>query len=146
MNTADLIKRFEGYRSRPYQCPAGVATIGYGSTHYEGNVPVTMFDKAIDEARATELLEYDLQGIYTAMDCILDVTITDNQRSALASFIYNLGLTNFINSTLCKKIKANANDPDIAKEFAKWVNSKGRKLAGLVNRRKVESDLYFTAD
>ncbi len=51
-----LIKRFEGYRGRAYLCPAGKATVGYGSTFYEDGRPVSMTDPAISEAAASALL------------------------------------------------------------------------------------------
>ena len=35
-----IIKKFEGFRAKPYRCPAGVATIGYGSTYYADGKPV----------------------------------------------------------------------------------------------------------
>ena len=31
----ELVKRFEGFRAKPYLCPAGVPTIGYGH-NFEG--------------------------------------------------------------------------------------------------------------
>ena len=42
-----LCKRFEGFSSAPYTCPAGVATIGYGNTFYEDGSKVTLQDKPI---------------------------------------------------------------------------------------------------
>ena len=63
---------------------------------------------------------------------------------ALVSFAYNLGQNALKNSTLLKKVNANPNDPAIRAEFNKWVNAGGKKLAGLVARRKAEADLYFT--
>jgi Phage-related lysozyme (muraminidase) len=31
---AEIIKEFEGYSSKPYLCPSGIPTIGYGNTMY----------------------------------------------------------------------------------------------------------------
>jgi len=39
---AELCRRFEGYRAKPYLCPANVATIGYGSTYYADGRKVTL--------------------------------------------------------------------------------------------------------
>jgi len=36
----DLIKKFEGFSSKPYLCPAGIPTIGYGNTYYEDGTKV----------------------------------------------------------------------------------------------------------
>lgn len=38
----DLIKSFEGFRSKPYRDIAGVPTIGYGNTYYENGVKVSL--------------------------------------------------------------------------------------------------------
>ena len=42
----DIIKEFEGFRSSPYLDSGGVATIGYGTTHFNKR-PVTMSDHSI---------------------------------------------------------------------------------------------------
>lgn len=56
----DLIKAFEGLSLKPYLCPAGIPTIGYGSTFYEDGTKVTLKDKAITEARATKMLLHEV--------------------------------------------------------------------------------------
>lgn len=33
-NCVNIVKEFEGFRSKPYKCSAGIPTIGYGSTFY----------------------------------------------------------------------------------------------------------------
>ena len=53
----DLIKKYEGFRSRPYLCPAKVPTIGYGATYYPNGQKVKLSDPAIDEKHASILLE-----------------------------------------------------------------------------------------
>ena len=56
----ELIKAFEGFKSAPYKCPAGVPTIGYGATFYPGGKKVTMADKSVTEAEAVDLLKHML--------------------------------------------------------------------------------------
>ena len=51
-----LIKKYEGLRLTAYLCPAGVATIGYGSTRYPDGRRVMLTDKLTNEAEATQLL------------------------------------------------------------------------------------------
>lgn len=145
MITVDFIKQWEGFKSRPYNCPAGVPTIGYGTTHYIDGSSVKLSDSTITEYDATILMEHDISAIKVAIDCILDTELNENQESAIIDFVYNLGLTNFINSTLCKKIKQYSDDPAIETEFNKWIYAKGKVLNGLIKRRKAESALYFTA-
>ena len=52
----ELIKSFEGFRSNPYLCSAGVPTIGYGSTYYSNAEKVKLTDASITKEKATELL------------------------------------------------------------------------------------------
>lgn len=139
----ELIKRFEGFRSAPYKCPAGVPTIGYGATFYPNGKRVTMADKSITEEEATDLLKSMLVKFEQYVDSYCVDTVTQNQFDALVSFCYNLGPANLKASTLLKKVNANPNDVTIRAEFMKWTKAGGKTLKGLVTRRTAESDLYF---
>jgi lysozyme len=139
----DLIKSFEGFRGAPYKCPAGIPTIGYGATFYPGGKKVTMTDKAINEAEATDLLTSMLATFEKYVDSYCRDDINQNQFDALVSFAYNLGPANLKSSTLLKKVNANPEDEAIRLEFMKWVKAGGRTLTGLVRRRTAEADLYF---
>ncbi len=139
----ELIAKFEGFSSKPYHCSAGVSTIGFGTTHYEGGKHVTMHDKPISTARAYEILRYEVAHHYGAsVDRYVREDTTQNQRDALTSFAYNLGVGALKSSTLLRlhnegKIKEAAN------EFQKWIHSNGKTLKGLVTRRQKERDLYL---
>ena len=54
---ASLCRQFEGYRAKPYLCPANVATIGYGSTYYADKRKVTLEDPPMDEPTARALFD-----------------------------------------------------------------------------------------
>lgn len=140
----DLIKKYEGFRAKPYLCPAKVPTIGYGATYYPDGRKVKLTDSAISEGFATNLFEVMLTPYEKAVDSFCRDDISQNQFDALVSFAYNLGVTALKNSTLLKKVNTNPNDKTIKNEFLKWVNAGGKKLQGLVNRRTEESDLYFS--
>ena len=140
----DMIKHFEGFRSAPYKCPAGIPTIGYGATFYTNGKKVTMSDKSITETEAVALLKSMLVSFEKYVDSYCVDAINQNQFDALVSFCYNLGPSNLKSSTLIKKVNANPNDPAIRVEFMKWTKAGGRTLAGLVKRREAESNLYFT--
>lgn len=139
----NLIKQFEGFRSKPYLCPAGVPTIGYGSTYYEDGRKVTLEDRPISEYKASQLLINTIGKYENAVDKLCTDSLNQNQFDALVSFTYNLGENNLRNSTLLKKVNINPSDITIAKEFAKWVYADGQIMDGLVKRRDAESKLYF---
>lgn len=139
----ELIKKFEGFSSKPYLCPAKIPTIAYGATFYPNGKKVSMTDKAMTEAEGVELLKSMLIKFEQYVDSYCIDTITQNQFDALVSFCYNLGPSNLKSSTLLKKVNANNNDETIRAEFMKWTKGGGRTLKGLVTRRTAESELYF---
>ena len=143
-NGINVIKRFEGFESKPYKDVAGVPTIGYGATYYPNGKTVTMNDKPITEAEATEMLRYMVKSYANGVDRYVQQPINQNQFDALTSFAYNLGLGALKGSTLLKKVNKNPNDPDIKNQFMRWVNAGGRVVKGLVVRREYESKLYFS--
>ena len=137
-NCIDLIKKFEGLKLESYKCPAGLFTIGYGNTQWENGIRV-LENQVIDIQRAEKLLMFWVNKYAEK----IDLKVNQNQFDALVSFAYNVGITNFNNSTLKKKVIANPNDATIRDEFMKWVNSRGKQLPGLVKRREAEANLYF---
>ena len=140
----DLIKRFEGFRSKPYRDAVGVPTIGYGLTHYIDGRKVTMHDHSMSEETASFMLEMQVNQIYgQAVNAYVQVPITQNQFDALVSFAYNLGSNALRKSTLLHRINEGAEDKLIANEFMKWTHAGHHVLKGLVARRDAEDALYF---
>lgn len=139
----NTIKKFEGLRLEAYQCPAGVYTIGYGSTRFPDGSRVSIYDKLHAETEAAKLLKYTVQAYE---QCINDAlpNLNQNQFDALVSFTYNIGIGAFMASTLLKLAKVNARDPGIRNEFMRWNIAGGRVLAGLQTRRSEEARLYFS--
>lgn len=136
---AALCKQFEGFRSKPYLCPAGIPTIGYGSTYYENGTKVGINDVPIDEPRAHALLMHELE--HTFLPGVLrncPGLLTEEKRcNAIVDFCYNLGVGRLQTSTLKRKI--NAQDWEGAQEqLMLWTRGGGKVLPGLVKRRKAE--------
>lgn len=139
----DLIKTFEGFRSQAYQDSAGIWTIGYGNIRYEDFTRVKKGDK-ISSARAEEVFRFFADRFARQVEDAVTSDLNQNQFNAIVSFAYNVGIGALSSSTLLKKINKNPKDPSISAEFKKWVNAGGKKITGLVNRRKYEADLYFS--
>ena len=140
----NIIKKYEGFSGKPYLCPAGIPTIGYGSTYYPDGHNVKLTDANITEAKATEIVMGILNKYEVAVNRYAQKPINQNQFDALVSFTYNLGMENLRTSTLMKKLNINPNDPTIKDEFLKWTRSNGVVLAGLKKRRAEEAQLYFS--
>ena len=134
INTAglQLIKEFEGLRLDSYLCPAGVWTIGYGSTGdhvYPG--------QRITEPEAEELLRKDLWRFEDCVSSQVKVSLSDNEYAALVSFAFNCGCGAFQGSTLLRRLNAGEPKPRVfSEELPKWVRGGGKVLPGLVRRNE----------
>lgn len=132
----ELIKKYEGLRLEAYKCPAGVWTIGYG--HTKGVIKGMKISKEEAEMflrQDVELVELQVVNTVGRLEAC--------KIAALVSFAYNVGVTAFRGSTLCRKVKANSDDASIRAEFGRWVFAGGKKLQGLVKRRAEEAEMYF---
>lgn len=140
----DEIIKSEGIVLDAYKDVAGVATIGIGTTRYFGGNRVKMGDK-ITLNQAYAYFRYDTKWAAKAVDDLTVDTLNQQQFDALTSFVYNVGVTAYRDSTLRKVVNKNPNDPRIRQEFNKWIYSGGKVTKGLENRRKREADLYFSS-
>lgn len=137
----DLIKSFEGCSLKAYKCPAGVWTIGWGTTEpingvkpHEGMV--------ITQQQADDLLVKNLKSYENAVNEYVTYSINQNKFDALVSFAYNCGNGALKTSTLLKKL----NSGDIqgaANEFLRWNKANGKVLNGLTRRRQAERKLFL---
>ena len=133
----NLIKEFEGYRSKAYKDSAGVWTIGYGHT---GDVAP---GDIISAHQGEVLLTKDLEWAEKAITDLVKVPLNQNQFDALVSFVYNVGKGAFRKSTLLKKL--NEKQYILASnEFKRWVYAGGKKLKGLQRRREAEKKLFIS--
>ena len=134
----ELIKESEGLRLEAYlPTPNDVYTIGYGHTKTAKKGMV------ITLVGAEALLLHDLAWVEAALKKHVKVPLTQNQYDALASFVYNLGETNFKNSTLLKML--NKGDyQGAADQLPRWNKQKGKVLKGLTIRRNHERDLFLS--
>ena len=140
MTPSDLIKAFEGFKLNAYQDGGGVWTIGYGSTGddvKEGTV------WTIEDCERR--LKIDLLMIEKDIEELVTVPLTQNQISALSSFIYNVGYGAFKKSTLLKKL----NEKDYegaASELLRWNKDNGKVIKGLSLRRAKEKELFLKGE
>ena len=135
--TQALIKSFEGFSSKPYYCPTGHLTVGYG--HLTDN------KKSITKDDAELFLAWDIDKIRKAIESSIKVPLNENQTAVIVSFVFNVGVSAFVNSTLLKKL--NQGDYDsVPSELKRWnkgtINGSKVVIQGLVNRREKESELW----
>lgn len=139
---AGLCRPFEGLRLKPYICPAGYPTIGYGTVYKPDGTKVTMEDPPITKETAEKWLVHELRNNYVAgvLKASPHLAAHPKVLGALGDFAYNLGVPRYRASTLRRKIAEK--DWDGAKdELMKWTRGGGRVLPGLLRRRQAECAL-----
>jgi lysozyme len=140
----DIIKEFEGFRSKAYLCPAGVWTIGYGHTSAAG-APEVREGMTISRAEGERILKADLKTFEAFVREAIRVELTPAQYSACVSLCYNIGGGAFKRSSVarfCNKREwRNAADA-----FALWNKAGGKVLPGLTRRRAAEAALFMSDD
>lgn len=134
-----LIKEREGFHPRPYRCPAGVLTIGYGFTDAKYVRRGSMTEK-----EASRILEQEI--IPAAKKIVREtvrVPLTPYQMAALSSFVFNCGESN-LRRLVNGKNRLNAgNYQGTAAALLLYVKADGKTLRGLVERRKKEQKIFL---
>jgi lysozyme len=138
MTAEEFIKSQEGCRTKAYQDTGGVWTVGYGSTGPDVNEGTVWTQEDCDKR-----LRLDLLMIEKDIERSVTVPLTENQITALSSFIYNVGFHAFQNSTLLKRLNEKEYDT-AAEEFLRWDKDNGKRVKGLSERRARERKLFLT--
>lgn len=159
-----LIKAFEGIcdgdpttvNLDPYLDPVGIWTIGWGhAIRYNGRLlrgaadaalAKSLYPNGITIAEAEALLEDDVVTVEIYLNAVLP-GLSQNEFDAVCSFVFNVGLGNFEDSTLLIRLRANDKGA-AASEFGRWIygtDKKGNKvkLPGQITRRAAERDLFL---
>jgi lysozyme len=131
----DLIKKYESYRDRAYLCPAHKWTCAWGHT-----TGITQ-DTTCTLEQAEAWLRDDVAEAERAVNRLVKVPLTQNQADSILAFVYNVGVGNFTESTLLKRLN-NRDDTGAKTEFGRWIFSNGKALAGLKKRRDEEAALF----
>ncbi|HVK41834.1 MAG TPA: lysozyme [Phenylobacterium sp.] len=137
----ELIKRFEGYRSKSARLADGRWTIGYGHT-------LTAREGAeVSEQDAEALLIYDLIAVAHSVNEWVYTPLTQNQFDALTAFAFNIGLDNFRGSSVLRRLNEGALiQAACAMELWRKAEFEGERIVvdALVRRRSAEKTLFLT--
>ncbi|WP_170136807.1 lysozyme [Mesorhizobium loti] len=142
----DLIKHFEGWSAAAYDDPSKYCTIGYGhliALKPCRSIDLNDFSKPLTDPQGIALLEKDTRSARASVEKLVKVDLSDDQFSALSSFVFNVGKDNFANSSMLSLINESEFDK-ASKQFGRWVKSKGKVLPGLVTRRACEATLFVS--
>ncbi len=160
---ADLMHKYEGYRNKPYLCPALIWTIGYGHVLYQEQIklpvvrkegytglirkefPLKPEDNRVWSKEEIEKLFAEDVAVFErgVLRLVPSSAGSQGRFDALVSFAFNAGLGNLQRSSI--RMKANRGDHEGAAEaFMAWVKGGGKVLPGLVRRRTDEKLLYLS--
>jgi lysozyme len=157
----DLMHRFEGFRNRPYLCPADIWTIGYGHVLYQEQIRLPVVtdkpnvvvrkkfslkqgdNRVWSKEEINELFRKDVATFERGvLRLVPGVVGRQGAFDALVSISFNFGLGNLQRSTI--RMRANRGDWEGAAEaFRMWTKGGGRVLFGLVKRREAEIALFL---
>lgn len=134
-----------------YDDAAGYLTIGIGHLLTEeeletGHILIEdiLVDWELDglfDEEAFDLLEQDLQWAQDAVNKNVKVFLLQNQFDSPASFVFNVGETNFRLSTLLRVLNE-ANYAEVPNQLKRWNKAGGKTLRGLIIRRQHEIDQW----
>lgn len=141
LNVGGFIAEQESFRPEAYW-DSGQWSIGYGTPSKEGEV--------IDEAEARRRMDSEIAKAEENVDRLVDVDLAPNQRDAVVSLMYNIGPTQFAESTAREKLNQGdfegfayeAFDPE--QGFVKGERG-GDPLPGLVKRRGKEREMFLAS-
>lgn len=133
----------EGVRLKAYKDVAGIPTIGVGFTWYPESGKKVQLGDEITQEQCDEIFDKVVSSFESGVSRVIKVELNQNQFNALVSFSYNVGLKALDNSTLLKKINANAEPADIKVAFMMWIKAGGKINEDLKKRRLAEANLFL---
>lgn len=132
-----LLKMFEGLRLKAYVCPAGVWTIGYGSTGSHVKPGMVITEDEAEDLKRRDLVRFERAVQQNAGRC------SQNEFDAMVCLAFNIGIGGFLRSSVLRHHKS-GNKQKAANAFLLWNKGGGRVLRGLVRRREAERALYLS--
>jgi lysozyme len=150
----EVIRHHEGVRTKPYQCPALLWTIGVGHVIDPNHARVPLaerkalpipdgWNRTITMGEVDDILKRDLANFERGVERYCPVPLTQGQFDALVSFSFNVGLGTLQRSTLRQKV-LRGDMEGAAEELLKYTIGGGKVLKGLVNRRNDERAMFLS--
>jgi lysozyme len=130
-----LTELFEGDILHAYKDQRGIWTIGYG--HTSGVHP----GQIITQEQAVAYLSADIRAAAHCVNEVVTAPLTQPQFDALVDFVFNVGITNFLHSTLLRDVNE-SRFPQATAQFNLWDHCGGVVNAGLLRRRKAEASEF----
>lgn len=138
----EFIKKWEGYKPTPYECPSGYLTVGYGTLITSDTIDY------LSPEDSRDLALQHIKRLNSELDSLITTPLSPQQKISLISFSYNLGINSLKRSTLLKRINSGDSINLVIQEFRRWnkirnpLTKEKEILKGLSLRRESEATLY----
>jgi lysozyme len=149
-----IIEHHEGVRTKPYQCPALLWTVGVGHVidPNHAKVPIDQrkalpipdgWNRTLTMDEVNAILKSDLARFERGVEKFCPVPLTQGMFDGLVSFSFNVGLGTLQRSTLRQKL-LRGDKEGAAEELLKYCMAGGKILKGLQNRRIDERAMFLS--
>jgi len=147
-----LLEKLEGKEYNIYMDQAGLPTIGIGhlltkdelmSGKIEIDGTPCKYQYGLSDQLIYDLLRQDIHKYESVVIVMVTTPINHNQKVALTSFCYNVGMGAFNRSTLLKVLNQ-GNYEAVPDQLRRWNISGGRVVNGLKWRREKEIEVWNT--
>lgn len=150
----DLLKEIEGESPEVYLDSGGAPTIGVGhlltkSERTSGKIKIGNsigdYREGLSFPQIDQLLSQDLKETESIIRTYVRYPLNQNQYDALVSFVFNIGISAFIDSTLLRVL--NEGRPELVPDqMRRWIYDNGVIVVGLKNRREKEIELWESSE
>lgn len=135
--TLEQIAGHEGYVPEAYLDPVGIWTKCFGDIYDVIPGESYTFEQCLRSLNNN--VERHAKPIF---DCIPSLrTMPDKTKAAMVSMAYNIGTNGFCSSSVARYAKAGEWERACLRMSEIYTTAKGKKMPGLVKRRKAESQL-----
>lgn len=124
----DQLKHDEGFRPRPYRCPAGKLTIGYGLN----------LDAGIPERLASQILEWQISDLRTGLSAMIPfwLKLTPSRQDVFINMAFNLGMQGLFGFRRMLEAAERGNVSGVCNEMrdSKWAKQVGDRAERLIEQ------------
>jgi lysozyme len=146
----NFIAGWEGFVPYAYNDPAGHATAGFGHLIHLGNVTVADAERygsrahpKLSRAEGLALLRRDANDAVRSVRSHVKVPVNRFEFNARVSLRFNIGASGFAHSSVVRELNS-GHRARAGASFLLWSRAGGHTLAGLLNRRRAERQLFRT--
>ena len=145
-----LLKELEGSSQGAYRDVGGLWTVGVGHLIKDNDVNlrkvgILTTDKAmvrLVDYQIDQLLLLDLEDMKASIASVIKNKVDKHQLDMILSLIFNIGPTQFRDSTMSKLLHGSGTAAEVGDQFLRWNKVNSKMIPGLTIRRVAEATIY----